>query len=93
VQTSLSDASNGRNAGGSIEAVTRGGSNDFHGNVYYFLRNKKLNPNEPFIKARGLAKPEASRNQFGGTLGGRAVRDRVFFFGSIRERERQTESR
>lgn len=82
VQTSLYDASNGRNAGGSIEAVTRGGSNDFHGNAYYFLRNKALNANEPFIKARGLAKPVATRNQFGGTLGGRAVRDRVFFFGS-----------
>ena len=82
VQTSLYDASNGRNSGGSIEAVTRGGSNDFHGNVYYFLRNKKLNANEPFIKARGLAKPVATRNQFGATLGGRVVRDRVFFFGS-----------
>ncbi len=82
VQTSLYDASNGRNAGGSIEAITRGGSNDFHGNAYYFLRNKALNANEPFIKARGLAKPIASRDQFGGTLGGRVVRDRVFFFGS-----------
>lgn len=82
VQTSLYDASNGRNAGGNIEAVTRSGSNDYHGNVYYFLRNKALNANEPFIKARGLAKPVATRNQFGGTLGGRVVRDRVFFFGS-----------
>ncbi len=82
VQTSLYDASNGRNAGGSIEAVTRGGSNDLHGNAYYFLRNKGLNANEPFIKARGLAKPIATRNQFGGTLGGRVVKDRVFFFGS-----------
>lgn len=82
VQTSLYDASNGRNAGGNVEAVTRGGSNDFHGNVYYFLRNKALNANEPFIKARGLAKPVATRNQYGGTLGGRIVKDRVFFFGS-----------
>lgn len=82
VQTSLYDAANGRNAGGSIEAVTRGGSNDFHGSAYYFLRNKKFNANEPFIKARGLAKPIASRNQFGATLGGRVVRDRIFFFGS-----------
>ena len=82
VQTSLYDASNGRNAGGSIEAVTRGGSNDVHGDVYYFLRNKSLNANEPFIKARGLAKPEATRKQFGATLGGPVVHDRVFFFGS-----------
>lgn len=82
VQTSLYDASSGRNAGGNVEAVTRGGSNDFRGNVYYFLRNKALNANESFVKARGVAKPTLSRNQFGGTLGGSIVRDKVFFFGS-----------
>jgi hypothetical protein len=82
VQTSLYDASNGRNSGGSIEAITRGGSNDLHGNVYYFLRNKSLNAYEPFIKARGLAKPIATRNQFGASLGGAAKKDKVFFFGS-----------
>jgi hypothetical protein len=82
VQTSLYDASYGRNAGGSIEAITRSGSNDFHGNAYYFGRNKALNANEPFIKARGLERPIATRNQFGGTLGGRIIRDRAFFFGS-----------
>jgi hypothetical protein len=82
VQTSLYDASNGRNAGGNVEAVTRGGSNDFRGNVYYFLRDRKLTANEPFIKARGLERPEFRRQQYGGTLGGPVVRDRVFFFGS-----------
>jgi hypothetical protein len=82
VQTSLYDASNGRNAGGNVEAVTRGGSNDFRGNVYYFLRNRSLNANEPFIKARGIERPILNRSQFGGTLGGRVVKDRIFFFGS-----------
>ena len=80
VQTSLYDASNGRNAGGNVEAVTRSGGNDFHGNVFYFLRNKALNANEPFIKARGLERPILTRNQFGGTLGGRMARDKAFFF-------------
>jgi len=80
VQTSLYDASNGRNAGGNVEAVTRSGGNDFHGNVFYFLRNKALNANEPFIKARGLERPILTRNQFGGTLGGRIARDKAFFF-------------
>jgi hypothetical protein len=80
VQTSLYDASNGRNSGGNVEAVTRSGGNDYHGNVFYFLRNKALNANEPFIKARGLERPVLSRNQFGGTLGGRIVRDKAFFF-------------
>lgn len=80
VQTSLYDASNGRNAGGNVEAVTRSGGNDFHGNIFYFLRNKALNANEPFIKARGLERPVLTRNQFGGTLGGRIIHDKAFFF-------------
>lgn len=82
VQTSLYDASNGRNAGGNVEAITRSGTNDFRGNVYYFLRDKRLAANDPFIQGRGLERPEFRRQQYGGTLGGRIVRDRVFFFGS-----------
>ncbi len=82
VQTSLYDASNGRNAGGNVEAITRSGTNDFRGNVYYFFRDKSLTANEPFIKGRGLERPEFRRQQFGATLGGPVVRDRVFFFGS-----------
>lgn len=82
VQTSLYDASNGRNSGGNVEAVTRGGGNEFRGNVYEFFRNKGLNANEPFIKARGLDRPVLTRNQFGATLGGRIIRDKAFFFGS-----------
>lgn len=64
VQTSLYDASSGRNAGGNVEAITRSGTNDFRGTVYYFLRNKNLNANEPFIKARGIERPVLTRNQF-----------------------------
>lgn len=80
VQTSLYDASQGRNAGGNVEAVTRGGSNDLHGNAYYFLRDDSLNANDPFVKARGLERPVLNRKQFGGTLGGPVVKDRAFFF-------------
>lgn len=82
VQTSLYDASNGRNAGGNVEAITRSGSNDYHGNIYYFLRDDALNANDTFVKRRGLPRPVLTRNQFGGTLGGHIVRDKVFFFGS-----------
>lgn len=89
VQTSLYDASSGRNAGGNIEAVTRSGSNDFRGGAYYFLRPRALAANEPFIKGRGLDRPEFSRHQFGGLLGGPIVKDRFFFFGSYQHsRER-----
>lgn len=82
VQTSLYDASNGRNAGGNVEAITRSGSNQFRGNAYLFLRDKSLNANEPFIKARGLARPILDRQQYGFTLGGPIVQNRAFFFGS-----------
>jgi hypothetical protein len=89
VQTSLYDASYGRNAGGNVEAITRSGTNDFRGNVYYFFRDRSLTANEPFIKGRGLDKPEFSRHQYGITLGGPVVRDRIFFFGSYQNtRER-----
>lgn len=82
VQTSLYDASNGRNSGGIVEAVTKSGTNEYHGSIYYFMRNKAFNANEPFIKARGLERPIATRHQLGGTFGGPIVRERAFFFGS-----------
>jgi outer membrane receptor protein involved in Fe transport len=82
VQTSLYDASQGRNAGGNVEAVTKSGSNNFHGNVYEFFRNRSLNANDPFLSAARQPKPVLSRNQFGGTLGGPIIKDRFFFFGS-----------
>jgi outer membrane receptor protein involved in Fe transport len=82
VQTSLYDASQGRNAGGNVEAVTRSGGNDFHGNAYYFIRNQSLNENDFFLESAGQPTPVLSRHQFGGTLGGPIKRDRLFFFGS-----------
>jgi hypothetical protein len=80
VQTSLYDASNGRNAGGNVEAITRSGSNDFHGSAYLFWRPDGLTANEPFIKGRGLSKPKLERKQYGGTFGGKIIQDRAFFF-------------
>src|SRR5688572_12835507 len=82
VQTSLYDASQGRNAGGNVEAITKSGANPFHGNAYYFLRNKALNANDFFLNAAGRPRPTLNRNQFGGTLGGPIIKDRLFFFGS-----------
>ncbi|HEX8073238.1 MAG TPA: TonB-dependent receptor [Pyrinomonadaceae bacterium] len=82
VQTSLYDASQGRNAGGNVEAVTRSGGSHFHGNVYEFFRNSALNANDFFLNAAGRPRPVLSRNQFGGTFGGPLVKDKLFFFGS-----------
>ena len=82
VQTSLYDASQGRNAGGNVEAITKGGGAGYHGNAYYFLRNNALNANDFFLNAAGRPRPVLSRHQFGGTLGGPVIKDRLFFFGS-----------
>src|SRR4030095_15399540 len=57
VQTSLYDAYNGRNAGGNAEPIPRSGGNEFHGNAYYFLRNRSFNANNPFLKAAGIDRP------------------------------------
>ncbi|HEX6647960.1 MAG TPA: carboxypeptidase-like regulatory domain-containing protein, partial [Pyrinomonadaceae bacterium] len=76
VQTSLYDASQGRNAGGNVEAVTKGGGAGYHGNAYYFLRNNALNANDFFLNAARRPRPVLSRHQFGGTLGGPIIKDR-----------------
>src|SRR5581483_10654873 len=80
VQTSLYDATFGRSGGGTVQAVTKSGTSEFHGAVYEYLRNKALNANNPFLKAAGVAQPELTRNVFGGTIGGPGIPDKLFFF-------------
>jgi hypothetical protein len=82
VQTSLYDASTGRSTGGVIAAVTKSGTNAFHGNMYEFFRSDSLNANNFFLKKQGTARPDYERNQFGGTIGGPGVKDRLWFFTS-----------
>ena len=83
VQTSMYDASAGRNAGGNVAAVTKSGTNNIHGNAYEFLRNTVLDANNFFLNGEeGVVTPRPAyrRNQFGGTLGGPIVKDRAWFF-------------
>jgi hypothetical protein len=70
VQTSLYDASQGRNGGGNINAVLKSGSNQFHGDVYEFFRNTVLDANEYFLNQTGSPRPVIQQNIFGGSLGG-----------------------
>jgi len=78
----------GQSAGGQISMVTKSGSNGFHGNVYYFGRNDKLNTFDPFVKSGCLAagtpcvKNKLRRNDFGYTIGGPIKKDKIFFFWS-----------
>jgi len=88
VQTSLYAATFGRGGGGNIQAVTRSGTNNFHGAAYEYFRNDALNANSPFLKAAAVSRPTLQRNVFGGLLGGPMKADRLFFF---RARESATE--
>jgi hypothetical protein len=78
----------GQSAGGQISIVTKRGSDEFHGNVYYFGRNDKLNTFNTFTKSGCLAagtpceKNKLRRNDFGYTFGGPIKKDKIFFFWS-----------
>jgi hypothetical protein len=90
LQTSLYDASTGRNGGGNFQIVTKGGSNEFHGSAYWFVQNEVFNANDFFFNRDGIDKPEARRNEGGFTLGGPIVRDKAFFFGSYQRTQALT---
>src|SRR6267378_7187310 len=70
VQTSLYDASQGRNSGGNVNAILKSGSKDFHGDVYEFFRNDVFNANEFFQNRARQKRPSVKQNIFGGSLGG-----------------------
>jgi outer membrane receptor protein involved in Fe transport len=77
VLTNLYSAEVGRTAGGAVDVITKSGTNKFHGSLYDYLRNNVLD-------SKTLANqkvPELRQNQFGGSLGGRILKDKTFFFG------------
>jgi hypothetical protein len=82
VQTGQYDASFGRNAGASVDLITKGGTNDFHGALWEFFRNDDLNANTFFLNSVGAPRAELKQNQFGGDLGGPIKRDKLQFFTS-----------
>jgi hypothetical protein len=80
VQTSLYDASQGRNGGGNVNAILRSGTKEIHGDVYEYFRNDVLNANEYFLKAAGLSRPSVKQNIFGGGVGGPVGTEKLGFF-------------
>ena len=73
----------GRNAGAQMEMVTRSGTNQFHGNAFEFLRNSKLNSNTFFNNSAGTARPKFNQSIYGGSFGGPAIKNKIFFFGNF----------
>ncbi len=85
VQTNAFSAQYGRTAGAVVNMVTRSGGSEFHGVLYEFLRNDKLQANNWFANANGADRAPFRFNQFGGTLGGplSPSRSKLFFFQSV----------
>jgi hypothetical protein len=90
VQTNAMQAQFGLHPGGAVNIVTKSGTNGFHGDLFDFLRNYELN-----ARTKGLVEPSGSvaqpardslkRNQFGGTVGGKIKRDKLFFFAGYQQ--------
>jgi hypothetical protein len=81
IQTNNYSAEFGRSAGAVLNATIKSGTNQFHGNLWEFLRNDKLDAANFFENAGGIAKGEYRQNQFGFTIGGPIKKDKTFFFG------------
>lgn len=79
VETSSMMGQHGNSSAGSVNIVTKSGSNVFHGNVFEYVRNTALNANNFFSHAQDNLK----RNQAGFTIGGPVLKNKLFFFGGI----------
>ena len=80
VLTNSMDADNGHYAGGLVSVITKSGTNQFHGNVFEYLRNTDLDAKNYFDTA-ATQREVFRQNQFGGTIGGPIFHNRLFFFG------------
>ena len=72
----------GNSAGSINNLVTKSGTNSYHGSVWEYFRNDDLDANQYFLNQQGVKKPPLRFNQFGGTIGGAIIKDKLFFFGS-----------
>jgi hypothetical protein len=80
ILTNPYSAEYGRSPGAAVIVTTKGGTNQFHGVAYEYLRNRVLDANDFFSNRSALAKPENVQNQFGGNLGGPIKKDKLFGF-------------
>ena len=96
VTTTNYGAEEGRSSGAQVSLVTKGGTNNFHGSLYEYLRNTYTSANDYFVKASQIASgspnraPKLNRNVFGGAVGGPILKNRLYFFLNV-EAARQRE--
>ena len=81
VETSATSAQNGVKSSGTVSLVTKSGTNQFHGDLFEFVRNGIFNARNAFAPKRDTIK----RNQFGGTIGGPIMKNKLFFFGGYQD--------
>jgi Carboxypeptidase regulatory-like domain/TonB-dependent Receptor Plug Domain len=89
VQTSQYDATYGRNAGANVDVVTKSGTNTWHGDVWEYFRNEDLNANDYFRNQTKQPRGILRQNQFGFTVGGPIVKNKLMFFTSYQGTRQQ----
>lgn len=90
IQTQQYKAEYGRTTGGVLTVVTKSGTNDLEGSAYEFYRDKSLNEETESEKLSGAGKSPYRRNQYGVSIGGPIIRDRIHFFATAERLERPT---
>jgi hypothetical protein len=88
--TSQFTAADGRTGGASVTLVTKAGTNTLHGSAFVYERDRKLSSKDYFTAQSGADKVPFSRQQFGGSIGGPVIRNRVFFFGAVEQMREDT---
>ena len=83
VLTSNTTAEYGRNSGAQVAMVTRSGTNEFHGGLFWFYRTPRLNANEWEYNIDALAKRQFVQHTFGGSVGGPIIKNKTFFFSNV----------
>lgn len=94
VYTNSFSAEYGEALGGVVNLITKSGTNEFHGGLFEYFRNEKLDARN-YFNVPPARKPAYRLNQFGGSLGGPILRDKLFFFGNyegVRQRSGKTQN-
>lgn len=88
VETSAPPAQYGFHAAGTVNVVTKSGTNEFHGSLFEFVRNRMFNARNTFAREKDPLK----RNQFGGVIGGPIMRNKLFFFAGVQRTIQRTDA-
>ncbi|PYX57898.1 MAG: hypothetical protein DMG76_10475 [Acidobacteria bacterium] len=76
------EAEFGQAGGGLVNTVTKSGTNQVHGDTYYYILDSSTSANDKINEGQGIAKPHNRRQQFGGTVAGPLIHDRLFYLGN-----------